>query len=373
MHPSSNGKVYTAFNTYNKIFTFTKDSSTCPPGLACMIGFSNPDENVYIDSIILYKVPFIRPAKTQFEITDPLSFDTHNQGMPDRKYCVYNHNWCNDEDDDFLSNKEEYGLKTEMTDEDTDDDGIWDGIEVNGVKPYWKNKDPSKVSSARDINEKIDGTSANPFVKDIFLEVDWQKGYAFSEDIYIGVKDAFETDSRNNGKSIILHIDKGRDGGGEELPTYETQEEHFTSDRKGVFHYMIITDCGGDTNSHNDCENIPWGLSDVPGDSIHIYKEKIDLKLSSIPDKDKVFYYKRTILHELGHNIIGKISPSSDSCREVVPGCMQPDIHDRYECCLMWPDIAWELRYVANRWKQINTGGIEKSLIFPPKSEDQQP
>jgi hypothetical protein len=108
----------------------------------------------------------------------------------------------------------------------------------------------------------MDQYGANPFHKDIFLELDWMKSKVTgqvnkpSEGI---IKEAADVFAQHN---ITLHVDVGDLGGGEEIPSlsnfsfsdlvdlYWQYFLHYdlNNPRKGIFRYGIICDVGPDVN-----------------------------------------------------------------------------------------------------------------------------
>jgi parallel beta-helix repeat protein len=151
--------------------------------------------------------------------------------------------------------------------EDSDGDGAPDWWEIKwGYDPFvWDDHhhlDPDG-DGLNNIEEcYTDAYGANPFRKDIFLELDWMTSkdprHSNKPDDDL-IRQAIEAFERHN---ISLHIDAGQYGGGEEIPyapnltcnalinlywQYFLQND-MNNPRKGIFRYGIICDIGPDVN-----------------------------------------------------------------------------------------------------------------------------
>ena len=215
-------------------------------------------------------------------------------------HLVYDYRTGRWEGDDYFNDSDGYGhyfgenceIWFDIHQTDYDEDGIPYWTEVNilgtdpkvddskldpdndGVPTSWEWKwgyDPFSPENHTQLDPDVDGLSnvveyklekwlANPFYKDIFIEVDGMKGsgkrkdlpyYMFPEESQEMLMDKFAR------HAITVHIDDGcMGGGGELLPFVESisQESgmmqkfykyHFADDRKGIFHYAVIAYASG--------------------------------------------------------------------------------------------------------------------------------
>jgi len=148
-----------------------------------------------------------------------------------------------------------------FSDLDSDADGAPDWWELKWGYPatMWDDHahlDPDN-DSLNNIEEcYMDGSGANPFSKDMFLEFDWTMSMVVNSTNKPPEKEVaamIEAFARNN---ITLHVDTGELGGGEEMPTqsYISYAEiiniywdfflqnDLNNPRQRIFHYGIICD-----------------------------------------------------------------------------------------------------------------------------------
>lgn len=182
-------------------------------------------------------------------------------------------------------------MNTLHTDPEVDDSYL--DPDIDGITTAWEWKwgyDPFVYDNHSTIDPEIDGLSninefkleqwlANPYQKDMYLEVDFmEKGpglFAGEHVLYDESKQILMDQFSEH--DITFHIDDGSmGGGGEFLPFYEriSQEEgiasdfyknHFADDRKGVFRYCFIQNRGGwchpqDSKLRYDCMAVPTAL-----------------------------------------------------------------------------------------------------------------
>jgi hypothetical protein len=206
-------------------------------------------------------------------------------------------------------------------DHDFDDDGIpsyWE--DRYGYDPFsWDdhyNLDPDD-DGLQNIEEfQTDDWCSHPFVKDIFIEVDfmegkyfWNQPYAFTEDSAYLLENAFAK------RDIIIHIDLGMYGGGGEYAPFQERTEGMDLQgarlkyflhgnpnhwRRGIFHWAFV------------CSKIEifWGR-EVGGRMFHT--DSFVLARQTIIDNTFKYIYMKfsnptvgmasVFMHELGHTL----------------------------------------------------------------------
>ncbi len=182
-----------------------------------------------------------------------------------------------DSDNDGLRDHTEKSMCTDPNDPDTDGDSLKDGWEVTGIL----------YNDGHSVD--LPGMGAHPCRKDVFIEMDWRKGYDFSGRALQMFKNAMKDGG------ITPHIDQGKYGGGNELnnpngrgPPYfsngyefvRLKEENFDPHRQGIFH---------------------WAAS-VSGGNGGAYMFNNDVKIQTGRySSDKTDAY--LLFHEIGHSI----------------------------------------------------------------------
>ncbi len=155
-----------------------------------------------------------------------------------------------------------------LSEPDTDQDNVPDWWEEKwGYSPLiWNDHlhlDPDN-DSLNNVQEcYTDQYGSNPYVKDVFLELDWMKGdngaeNKPSEELLQRIIDNFSS------HNITLHVDTGNLGGGSEIPEVCTKPSSYLdlhnlywtyflnndmeNPRKGIFHYGVISNYCADLN-----------------------------------------------------------------------------------------------------------------------------
>jgi hypothetical protein len=184
--------------------------------------------------------------KMEYEIgTNPKSKDTDNDGLEDiAELTTYKTiPLLYDTDGDLLGDGEEINeYSTDPLNWDSDNDHLSDGIEVKGYD----------VDGNGIIDVNFPAFGADPLVKDIFVEIDWMPaGQTLGSYARGKLVEAFAE------HGIVLHIDQGELGGGEETEErpnilydnrdgpmndfYDFEQKYFTPSRRGVFYWCLIT------------------------------------------------------------------------------------------------------------------------------------
>jgi hypothetical protein len=335
-------------------------------------------------------------------------------------HLVYDYKTGRWEGDDYFNDSDGYGhyfgenceIWFEIHQTDYDRDGIpyWTEVNVLGTDPKvddskldpdndgiptsweWKwGYDPFEYNNHSTLDPDVDGLSnvveynlekwlADPFYKDIFIEVDGMEGsgkrkdfpyYMLPEESQQMIMDKFAR------HAITLHIDDGCMGGGGELfPFVESisQESgllqkyykyHFSDDRKGVFHYAVIAYASGfchpqDYGNRYDVFTIS-GSKEVFS---HVFMPYPRYRFNP-----RTFYIwmASLFMHELGHSL--GLMPAPWYCGGVdnismVPGRL-PDnmsfiekMRARNEAIEYWADYVSCMNYG-------NSGGPLKGILKP--------
>ena len=155
-----------------------------------------------------------------------------------------------------------------------------------------------------------DKWDSNPFIKDIFIEVDWFESSVGEIDSnkptekYINKLENVFSDHEIN-----IHIDNGCMGGGEQLEDisefyyWELRDIYWdnflhndlNNPRKGIFHYCFVTDYGP-YPGFGGFAFFGWDHLD----SWEIAGQRVD---ENHPLKNKQHVILSIIMHELGHNM----------------------------------------------------------------------
>ncbi len=222
-----------------------------------------------------------------------------------------------DLDTDGLTTWEElyiYGTDPLVDDRGRDDDG--DNIPIEW-EDHW-GYDPFSGDNHDQLDPDNDGLTnldeyrmhhwfSDPFRRDVFVEVDWMQGEYFWEQPYGLPDDAKQmvmtAFARQN---IMLNIDDGWMGGGEEIPFYGEDElnlntiyrkyflRHFTDIwKQGIFHYAILMG----TN--------PW-KEDIAGFNFQSDAFTVcigTIRLFRLRETTRTLATAGVFMHELGHNL----------------------------------------------------------------------
>ncbi len=187
-----------------------------------------------------------------------------------------------DSDNDGLPDAAERRLCTSPTDPDSDHDSLNDGWELLGQ------------SFSDGYYLDLPGMGANPCRKDIFVEVDWQKGAEPPKQDIQQVINVFAD------HGIALHVDTGQWGGGGEIPLTPgpanawdntahaagARDPYSDPHRMWAFHYALSTPyCPQDAQGQEDCRS----FADT-GSNLTIRRAGPG-------------YWGAVFMHELGHTI----------------------------------------------------------------------
>ncbi len=213
---------------------------------------------------------------------------------------------------------------------DTDGDGCKDDWEVR-----W-GYDPQRRDDHYDLDPDGDGLSnveeciaekwgANPFRKDIFIEMDWMKDdYKLKERYKKKLLEVFDN------HNITLHIDDGCMGGGEKVEMKKILSypdlidiywDHFLNNnpnnqRKGIFRYVLLC--------HDMPGKIAGGFCFVGWNTIDSYTVAVGYNRRQLPRFWADFVTATVIMHELGHTMglfYRKFEGIDNySCQNLLPG-----------------------------------------------------
>ena len=186
---------------------------------------------------------------------------------------------------------------------DIDGDGLSDNVEINGYD--------ADGDGRPEVDYKKMG--ANPYHKDVFVEMDYMPGELASEEELDRIVQSFADLNISNpdGRTgINLHLDAGSArsakynlGGGNQIPHQyvddklesgwlNIKEEHFDSARDSGFHYMFWGDYYGNTDSSG------LGFWRYPGFMVTVGKTHWNNDKGNMSD-----IRVGTFIHELGHNL----------------------------------------------------------------------
>lgn len=224
---------------------------------------------------------------------------------------------------------------------DPDQDGIPTAWEWKWeYEPYIPNDhailDPDRDGLPNSIEYRLREWLANPFYQDIYVEVDGMKssGKRYDYPTYILWNESQQmVIEKFSQHAITLHIDDGRMGeGGDIVPyaettvpqtgMYEYYHNSFSDDRKGIFHYCLISHRAGwiypqdagntyDAFSVSGSRDVFWtdyGLN-------NIFYSLLNPDLSFFNPRTKYVWLASIFMHELGHSI--GLMPGY--CQELVP------------------------------------------------------
>ena len=246
-----------------------------------------------------------------------------------------------DLDADGLTTWEElYIYRTDVLVDNRGDDKDEDGIPIEwedhwGYDPFMKDNhdqlDPDNDGLTNLDEYRMNPWFSDPFRQDVFVEVDWMQGkyvwekpYALPDEAKQMVMTAF---ARHN---IMLNIDDGWMGGGEEIPFYGKDDlnlntiyrkyfHDFLSDiwKQGIFHYAILMGAN------------PW-REDIAGFNFQSDAFTVcvgTIRLFRLRETARTLAIAGVFMHELGHNL--------GLFRSDFPGIDNPDT--RYP----WKEDFW--------------------------------
>lgn len=246
-----------------------------------------------------------------------------------------------DLDADGLTTWEElYIYRTDVLVDNRGDDKDGDGIPIEwedhwGYDPFMKDNhdqlDPDNDGLTNLDEYRMNPWFSDPFRQDVFVEVDWMQGkyvwekpYALPDEAKQMVMTAF---ARHN---IMLNIDDGWMGGGEEIPFYGKDDlnlntiyrkyfHDFLSDiwKQGIFHYAILMGAN------------PW-REDIAGFNFQSDAFTVcvgTIRLFRLRETARTLAIAGVFMHELGHNL--------GLFRSDFPGIDNPDT--RYP----WKEDFW--------------------------------
>jgi len=195
---------------------------------------------------------------------------------------------------------------------DTDKDGLpdwWElkwGYETNKWNDH-ENLDPDNDALNNFEECYTDSYGSNPYIKDIFLEIDWVKRPKSwlptnkpSQEIIDEITQIFEW------HGIQLHIDVGDCDGGEEVPyvtnfSYADLRDFYwdyflhndlNNPRKGIFHYCFTCDFGPGR-----------GFAFIGWDHIDSFDISAQMLQDSFPQYSRSRVIMAGAIHELGHTL----------------------------------------------------------------------
>ena len=196
---------------------------------------------------------------------------------------------------------------------DSDRDGLLDTWETNGY-------------SVGGVFVDLPGMGADPYRKDLFVEVDWMAGLEPDPGLWAAIEQVFANApvlNPNGEQGIAIHIDRGAGsggGGGDVIPltdmtrydnltllptTYSNfrtiKNSNFENARLNVFRYCVfVNDCGHDPGSGGRAEDIWCNDFYVSLGSWGFDGQRLDLQTG-------------TFLHELGHTFGLKHGGNTDA------------------------------------------------------------
>jgi hypothetical protein len=222
-----------------------------------------------------------------------------------------------DMDADGLATWEElyvYGTDPLVDDRGRDDDG--DGIPIDW-EDHW-GYDPFMVDAHDQLDPDNDGLVnldeyrmrhwfSDPYRQDVFVEVDWMHGNYFWEKPYcLSNKAKHMVMTAFARQNILLNIDDGWMGGGEEIPFYGKDElnlntlyrKYFLGQftdiwKQGIFHYAILMGVN------------PW-KEDIAGFNFQSDAFTVcigTIRLFRIGEAARILATAGIFMHELGHNL----------------------------------------------------------------------
>ncbi|MFW6176225.1 MAG: hypothetical protein ACOC40_00850 [Thermoplasmatota archaeon] len=227
-------------------------------------------------------------------------------------------------------------------------------------------------------DDMVDGR-ADPWRKDIFVEVDWMSGHKMMNEARWKVASQFRE------HNIWLHIDDGCMGGGEEInhiekiatasDTYtdidDLKSNYFDNNREGKFHYCVF---GHYTYASDEEKHL--GVADgadfIVGDKLIDERDSMQDWLSVVGlagalaeyiTDGMVSEYKSirqagVFMHELGHTLdLDHPTPPFKETHSWIPGISELPSGfgplDEYTCMNYWY-ILGKVRYTNSEWGDLD-------------------
>ncbi len=232
----------------------------------------------------------------------------------------------------------------------------------DGTPDWWENKygyDPMDWNNHTSLDPDHDGLNnieeyltnqweSHPFKKDLFIEIDiMDSSYGIAKKKIDSMRERFAS------HDIILHIDDGNMNGGQiiekrEYVNYATLidvywkyflQEDPTNWRKGVFHYVLLSDSLFKTAP--GFVFIGWDEADAFALSISYYKEEI-------PQIFRSHVLATVFMHELGHTLglFHDVYPAIDNESSIIPFAIPlikgQLIYRNYRSCMNY-QYAWQV------------------------------
>ncbi|MEA2054515.1 MAG: right-handed parallel beta-helix repeat-containing protein [Candidatus Thermoplasmatota archaeon] len=225
----------------------------------------------------------------------------------------------NDYDGDGLTYWEEtnvYHTDPEINDTGSDSDN--DGLPMEWEDKWGYNPFVAENHSVMDPDDdgltnfqewQLSQWLSDPFRQDIFIEVDYMAGKNGRKPYILPEKSKQMLYSSFTKHNIVMHVDDGCMGGGEEIPykekiTYKESEEiywkyflhgNMLNPRKGIFHYAILCSYGATTRGGYSFQ----GLDNL--DTFVLAVQYIrDWRLK---ESERMLSTASLFMHELGHNL----------------------------------------------------------------------
>ena len=268
--------------------------------------------------------------------------------------------------------------------QDSDGDGAPDWWEIKyGYDPYVPDNhlalDPDH-DGLNNIEEcYMEEYGANPFKKDIFLEIDWMQSQGSptnkpSQTLIAEVTQLFAA------HDIILHVDTGELGGGEEIPytpsfSYADLRDFYwnyflhndlNNPRKGIFHYAFICDKGPGA-----------GHTFIGWDELDSFEISADTLQEKQPSYSRDQLIVGGSIHELGHTLglIADVYGGIDNMIDTMLFSKQYWNYRNYKSCLNYFYTYKTLDYSDgnngpgdfNDWKNLDFSFFKNTQFNWPK------